>query len=566
MPSGTMIEAAAGGVVASDDGSLTIKIPPGALADNTAITVDALDEEEWPDELSPDLVAGAVFALGPDGLTFSQPVEVSLKVPPGDSEPDTLSVPVSVLALRSSDGEWEGVETTILADTSELLVTGSIEHFSVVTAVFPVEDWGDMTGRAFPAEGASSVSATLSPVLVERQVGESFIATLTVDSDLESLGWAPNRFLFGYSGPLSNDVFFEYSGPSTWNDVQVMVNQEKSGVVTAQSRYRCDYVGDATFSAEFTGEFYLPDPFQTMAPPLGIVNVNGSLEGVASCQEGDGLIDEGIYALTSNVTNDRCVHRPFLNDLPDLVEIVMDSDGTVLYLPPIAIPGSAETLFFDPFRVDLDNGFGLSPGSPGFDLDAATELVPQYLYVPVEQTNDGLSATGFGPVAGFSGIEVTGEFLFDEPGHFTGTVSKGTDGRLPGGCPIEYEVEGTFIAPHPGGFLEDLSAAFREPDPLALFEDIHPDFAWLPTALYGPDQCYETALDLYSPDLGIVTRSISGFGPWELTIDGVPLVIDDTFTLEVTRYEGGESTNAALHVGAVDGNNKWFLDCGDPLE
>ena len=63
-----------GGTVSSADGQATLTVPPGALAAPTAITIAKVADPVVTGEL-----ASAVWDLGPNGLTFQQPVTLCLK-------------------------------------------------------------------------------------------------------------------------------------------------------------------------------------------------------------------------------------------------------------------------------------------------------------------------------------------------------------------------------------------------------------------------------------------------------------------------------------------------------
>ncbi|MGD8760061.1 MAG: hypothetical protein PVJ07_07390, partial [Anaerolineales bacterium] len=74
------IEAASGGSLTSQDGSLTLEIPPGALSEDTEISLRPVSAEDLPEELT-ELAGGrGGYLLEPDGLTFQEPVEVSLQI------------------------------------------------------------------------------------------------------------------------------------------------------------------------------------------------------------------------------------------------------------------------------------------------------------------------------------------------------------------------------------------------------------------------------------------------------------------------------------------------------
>lgn len=116
------ISAAAGGRIATADGSVALVIPPGALAGSTSISVaPALDAPEgtgpWAQPVE----------LGPDGQTFSTPVTLTLGFKPENLPPGVLS---SGLGVFLSDGTgWELVDGGVVDEVSNT-ISVPIQHFS----------------------------------------------------------------------------------------------------------------------------------------------------------------------------------------------------------------------------------------------------------------------------------------------------------------------------------------------------------------------------------------------------------------------------------------------------
>ena len=107
----------AGGTVSTTEG-VSIEVPPGALAKEVTLTVDARGEVDPP----PGTVTfGDAYELGPAGTTFAQPVKVTL--PWAGIVPDGKRV---VLARQpAAGGEWTlmtegaGMDTTrVWAETA----------------------------------------------------------------------------------------------------------------------------------------------------------------------------------------------------------------------------------------------------------------------------------------------------------------------------------------------------------------------------------------------------------------------------------------------------------------
>lgn len=120
------ISAASGGII-SGPGGVTLEIPPGALASDTAITIalDANGAPPVPDALTP---LAPMVALLPHGTTFGVPVRLSLPLPAGAATAE--------IATTNAQGDgWEALETTLEAGRP----TAALTHFSrvIVYGVVP---------------------------------------------------------------------------------------------------------------------------------------------------------------------------------------------------------------------------------------------------------------------------------------------------------------------------------------------------------------------------------------------------------------------------------------------
>ncbi len=116
-----------GGVVATNDGGLTLEVPPGALPEPTEMKVVPIQPAE------PDVLA--VYEFGPEGLQFAKPVTITLHI---RGLPEGIAIEdLEVLHIR-------GEEVTLITDTT---VTPSgdglvfrIEHFSrIVVRISPTD-------------------------------------------------------------------------------------------------------------------------------------------------------------------------------------------------------------------------------------------------------------------------------------------------------------------------------------------------------------------------------------------------------------------------------------------
>jgi hypothetical protein len=116
---------AGGGSVASSDGAFTLNVPAGALAADTDITIQPVTNTAWGG-------IGASYQLTPDGLTFSQPVELVFDIAPEDlagSVSEALDV-----AFQDDAGFWFIVKDGSY-DSGSGTFSCTTTHFSSYTAI-----------------------------------------------------------------------------------------------------------------------------------------------------------------------------------------------------------------------------------------------------------------------------------------------------------------------------------------------------------------------------------------------------------------------------------------------
>jgi hypothetical protein len=123
-----------GRTVTSDDGKLTLDIPPGALDEEIAISITAVPLEELPEELQALRGAGAGYRLEPDALEFSKPVAVTLELARDELEGEpTDGITAYGLVSFTAGGERElldelRTEASLGEDT--VVIRGELSHFS----------------------------------------------------------------------------------------------------------------------------------------------------------------------------------------------------------------------------------------------------------------------------------------------------------------------------------------------------------------------------------------------------------------------------------------------------
>ncbi len=113
------VSAEDGGTVEDEAGTLELDIPPGALADDTTITLETLAQE--------DDTEAPVYEFGPDGLEFEEPVTLSIEfdgnVPDGQR---------AALATYEG-GKWVEIDGSTFENG---VVSGEITHFSKFSIIF----------------------------------------------------------------------------------------------------------------------------------------------------------------------------------------------------------------------------------------------------------------------------------------------------------------------------------------------------------------------------------------------------------------------------------------------
>ncbi|HEX9830334.1 MAG TPA: hypothetical protein VGA94_01480, partial [Thermodesulfobacteriota bacterium] len=120
-----------GGVVIGS-GDVVLEIPPGALDEDTFITVRLIDESEVP--MPPPegsfLVVGV--ELKPDGLEFNIPITITVPI---DSE-FQAGTPFPLLIFNPIDNTYE-FEGEVVVNEDGISITFQTSHFSKLTIFYP---------------------------------------------------------------------------------------------------------------------------------------------------------------------------------------------------------------------------------------------------------------------------------------------------------------------------------------------------------------------------------------------------------------------------------------------
>jgi hypothetical protein len=173
----------AGGSVSTADGRLTMVIPPGALAGPQTITVGAVDPATLPP--IPGAQPAFAFQLGPDGLQFSRPAEVRLRLDGSPVRPDgTIDVRVVPLVSLSAGTVEVLVNQRLLVDATArtAVARGLLSHFSTLVGLDPTIE----------------VRLEVEGVPDALEVGDAFFVTVAV-TDTVATNFQSDRVTYGDS-------------------------------------------------------------------------------------------------------------------------------------------------------------------------------------------------------------------------------------------------------------------------------------------------------------------------------------------------------------------------------
>jgi len=119
----TKMVGTSGGEVTDEDSGVTVVIPDGALAGETEIEVGRFNVvPEGADTY------GTMILLGPSGLTFSEPVMVTVSYDPESLPPGFAANDLQLLRFDQTLEEWFALESSV--NTTEQTVTGTTTAFS----------------------------------------------------------------------------------------------------------------------------------------------------------------------------------------------------------------------------------------------------------------------------------------------------------------------------------------------------------------------------------------------------------------------------------------------------
>lgn len=176
-----------GGTATSDDGKVTLSIPPAALSATRSITIA-------PASRSPSSNIGTAYKFGPDGLTFDQPVTISIKYDESDL-PAGFSETGLVLSRLFNDFSWYEM---IGARVDEINNTVSFDTYSFSTYGLKIG------GFSASLDGSSSGSAATGTALFEIDIEKNLLSYNISYLGLEGL--ETTSHIYGLSNTSLHDL------------------------------------------------------------------------------------------------------------------------------------------------------------------------------------------------------------------------------------------------------------------------------------------------------------------------------------------------------------------------
>lgn len=272
----------AGGSLTSTDGKVTLTLPEGAVAAETAISITAINTTDLPGAFAGSNVLGA-YELGPSGTVFTQPVSLALNYDSDGFGDNELEGDLSLNLLTLNDGQIEvlgNVVLTLYADQQEAVVRGELTHFSpLVMTVESIYDSVTISG----VPDTSTVGQNHSVEIKYRHFADSELnadkAIYRESFDDEVFGVIePDQALFSSDPVVSSRPYLDFG----------MVKAGVASLPEQTVRYACKKTGITFFDPEFryldyndTSEKYLRTTYvnaiHLVKPVTCINNESGSV-------------------------------------------------------------------------------------------------------------------------------------------------------------------------------------------------------------------------------------------------------------------------------------------------
>jgi hypothetical protein len=238
-----------GGEIMSADGLVLLTVPPGAVDEPVAISVERADDSA-PEEIFEDGVVFAAYDLQPSGLQFDVPATVSITLTDEEMasiEPDALEL--RAIALLGEDGELDGPSEVEIhgSPSGAVVLRGEVEHFSWLF-VTPV-----------------GVEIRLSPKEVDTYAPDSWSVTATLESSRVGGRLGRNMARFELPNPPVIDVKSRVDWETTGfplpesQQSEMSTDQVQSGATaTTSASFQCDVPGSGSIQSEVSVEVRNP--------------------------------------------------------------------------------------------------------------------------------------------------------------------------------------------------------------------------------------------------------------------------------------------------------------------
>lgn len=301
-----------GGTATSDDGSLTLTFPAGALSMDTEITIERREVSEVP-ELFGDAPIVAYYELGPSDLTFDLPVEVVVQgLGNPVLGPGTLGTPLFLLATEAGGAPEFLEDLRVIVDATgaaaSIAASGELSHFSPLLATrAQIESFNHVALSGIPEQ---ALLGQVYPIRIDA-------VTLDVEETFACMLDETAPFFRAVGGPVCDDVRvaseggIRFTGDAPPEEVALLEDPDQRFAL-AIPNFEC-LASDDSFLEVGVRIAVPPDLgpvyFPTAGTPLGLLvemrsgvpcrqNAGGGVPEISAIE-----LTEGVTALPNGRTN-----------------------------------------------------------------------------------------------------------------------------------------------------------------------------------------------------------------------------------------------------------------------
>lgn len=242
----TAVIGAAGGELASADGSVKIKVPAGAVAGDKTFSIQPVDNM-----LRPGKPDNRAFRLLPEDAAFAKPVMVTFKYAPEDITAGAEDV--LRLAYQTVDGHWKSVPAAL--DKTRKTLSADVSHFCDFAFYEQFELFSDKD-MALPGETVNFICG----IIEVKETGEADLLAPLVSNIPDEFDRNEQVHYLDLTKSLISEVkeWKVVEGPGTVKGIKNRYN------LNAHAEYKApasitDAV-NATVQVELRGAVNIPDP------------------------------------------------------------------------------------------------------------------------------------------------------------------------------------------------------------------------------------------------------------------------------------------------------------------